>query len=138
MKNQKTRPDWDSCNYLFAKRSLEIFQNKKRSHAFGKLSLIDINKDWLEDYEIFMRKRGKSSTTISMYLRTFRTIYNEAIEAGSIQRDYYPFGKSKYQPPSATKVKKALSKEDMKTLCYLNLQHRNRLKLKIFGSFHIF
>ena len=121
-----------SNNYAFAKRSLEIFQNDGRSHAFGKLSLIDINKDWLEDYEIFMRKRGKSSTTISMYIRTFRTIYNEAIEAGSIQRDYYPFGKSKYQPPSATKVKKALSKEDMKTLWLSEPSTPEQIKAKDF------
>jgi len=105
-----------SNNYAFAKRSLEIFQNDYRSVNFGKLSLTDINKDWLEDYEHFMRKNGKSPTTISMYIRTFRTIYNKAMEAGSIQRELYPFGKSKYQPPSATKVKKALSKDDMKKL----------------------
>lgn len=103
-------------NYQYAKRSLEIFQNKNKSLPFTKLSLIDINKDWLDDFDRFMNKEGKSPTTVSMYIRTFRTIFNEAIAAGNVQRELYPFGKGKYQPPSARKVKKALTREEVKRL----------------------
>ncbi len=124
-----------SNNYGFAKRSLEIFQKYYRSLPFTKLSLTDINKDWLEDYEHFMRENGKSPTTVSMYIRTLRTIFNDAIEGGNIPRELYPFGKGKYQPPSAKKVKKALSNEDFNKLFLSHPGTPDQVKAKDFWFF---
>ncbi|MCC7298843.1 MAG: tyrosine-type recombinase/integrase, partial [Bacteroidia bacterium] len=38
---------------------------------------------------------------------------NQAIEDGLIDRNYYPFGQSKFQPPKGKKIKHALFKEDV-------------------------
>ena len=76
----------------------------------------DITVSWLKSYEKEYASQGKSYTTIGMYLRALRTIFNEAIEAGLIDRSLYPFGKGKYQIPTSTGRKLALSMEKIKKI----------------------
>ena len=60
-------------------------------------------------YEIWLKSQDISKTTIGIYLRPLRAVFNEAIEAKIIRRETcYPFGKRKYRIPSSKKVKKAL------------------------------
>lgn len=98
-----------SCYYLCLK-SLLAFHNKK------KLQFSEITPSWLNEYENYMIDNGKSKTTVSIYLRTLRTIFNNAIAEKFINPEIYPFGKRKYVIPSPKAVKKALSKEQLKTL----------------------
>jgi site-specific recombinase XerD len=51
-----------------------------------------------------------------MYLRALRTIFNSAIQENEINPDLYPFGEKNYQIPAVKNAKKALSKEQLKTL----------------------
>jgi integrase/recombinase XerD len=44
-----------------------------------------------------MVDNGKSLTTVGIYLRPLRAMFNEAIAANLITQEYYPFGKRKYQ-----------------------------------------
>jgi hypothetical protein len=54
-----------------------------------------------------VKANGLSKSTIGIYLRPLRAIYNEAIEAGFAKGDKsYPFGRRKYQIPSGRNVKK--------------------------------
>jgi integrase len=46
-------------------------------------------------------------------LRSLRTIYNQAIEAGHAKKENYPFKKSKFQIPAGRNVKKALTKQEV-------------------------
>lgn len=73
------------------------------------LSFGDITIDWLNRYERFMI--GKSTTTMSMYIRCLRTIINLAREDGITVN--YPFGRRKYVIPAARNIKKALTKEQI-------------------------
>jgi integrase/recombinase XerD len=53
---------------------------------------------------------GKSITTVGIYNRTLRAIFNDAIAEEVISREnYYPFGNRKYKIPASRNVKKALS-----------------------------
>jgi site-specific recombinase XerD len=61
-------------------------------------------------------EREVSLTTISIYLRALRAVFNTAIAEKTIPAEIYPFGKRKYAIPSPKGVKKALSKEQLKTL----------------------
>jgi site-specific recombinase XerD len=100
-------------SYKSTKRSLEEFiatQNRK------KLRLSDITPEWLDQYETWAKEKGNSITTIGIYLRNLRTIINQAIEEGRFQREFYPFGKRKYQIPSGRNVKKALALEHIKQI----------------------
>jgi integrase/recombinase XerD len=80
------------------------------------LSLFDITSDFLQDYENYMLQRGKSHSTIGIYLRQLRAVYNDAIGRKLISRDLYPFGKNKYTIPMSSNIKKALSKDEIEKL----------------------
>ena len=43
--------------------------------------------------------KGRSLTTVSMYVRALRAIFNVAIENKDFKKERYPFGKKKYQVP---------------------------------------
>ncbi|GAB3421991.1 tyrosine-type recombinase/integrase [Niabella aquatica] len=103
----------------------ETYQNAINSINEFKLNLklADITPELLNAYEKGMLKSDKSRTTISMYTRTLRTIFNEAIEDGLITQDHYPFRvrrsqKKKYAPPSAKNIKKALTFEQITKLYF--------------------
>ncbi len=78
----------------------------------------DIDADFLNKYEQWMLQRGRSKTTIGIYLRNVRTVFNQEIEAKNISPDLYPFGKSKakFKIPSGSGTKKFLEKDELKKL----------------------
>lgn len=78
------------------------------------LHLQDITPNFLEEYEAYLSDKGKSNTTISIYIRQLRAIINQAINANVLPQEKYPF--KKYEIPSSRNVKKALSNEDIRKL----------------------
>lgn len=82
------------------------------------LMIEDIDLNFLKKYEKWMLDNGKSKTTIGIYLRNVRTIFNQEIAAKNVGAELYPFGKSKmqYKIPSGTGIKKFLKKEEIKLL----------------------
>ena len=102
-----------AANYGLSLKSLLEFHDKK------KFMFYDITPQWLRDYENHMlhnEDKQRSKTTVSIYLRALRTIFNNAIADNVISKDDYPFGKRKYAIPSPRGVKKALTREQLKTL----------------------
>lgn len=94
-----------AVSYECAKKSLDKFS--------PNLKFIDITPKLLEEYEISMLSKGKSKTTISMYLRSLRSVFNSAISNEDILPALYPFRrnvyeKNKYEIPEGSNVKKAL------------------------------
>lgn len=87
-----------------------------------------VTKKVLRDYEAWMLKYGKASkkkesvdtpasiSTIGMVLRNVRTVFNEAIEARVLDKDFYPFGKGGYTIPAATNKKKALDENTIREI----------------------
>lgn len=72
-----------------------------------------------ETFKRFQEKlisKGKSPATVGIYTREVRTMYNDLIEKGIIESQYYPFGKTGFKPPSAKKLKTALMKEDIRKI----------------------
>jgi len=96
--------------YLCSLGSIKTFAGKNR------LPYADISPDWLKRYERWMMDEGKSVTTLSIYLRCLRAIYNQAMQRGDIATGLYPFGKQKYQIPNGRNVKKALTLADVKKI----------------------
>ncbi|AKQ45800.1 hypothetical protein TH63_09335 [Rufibacter radiotolerans] len=80
------------------------------------MAFSEVTPDFLRRYDKWMVQNGKSATTVSMYLRTLRTLFNEAMAEGNVHPDLYPFGKRKYQVPASRNIKKALSKHDLKKI----------------------
>lgn len=82
------------------------------------LLLNNIDEDFLERYEAWMvKEQGNSVTTVGIYLRNLRAVFNDAIDDKKvISRDLYPFGKKRYHIPESNNIKKALSDVDKKKL----------------------
>ena len=58
----------------------------------GNVCFREITVSYLNQYELWLRNKEVSKTTISIYVRGLRTIFNEAIDAGLIKREKcYPF-----------------------------------------------
>ena len=83
--------------------------NKSLKKFNSKLTFADITPSLLSKYEAWMIKDNKSKTTVGIYLRNLRAIYNEQ----DIDKALYPFGRKegekKYKIPSSKNTKKALT-----------------------------
>jgi integrase/recombinase XerD len=77
----------------------------------------DISEEFLCAYEKWNVDKGNSITTVGIYLRTLRAIFNDAIAEEVISREnYYPFGNRKYKIPTSRNTKKALSLAEIKLI----------------------
>jgi len=98
--------------YLCALTSLQKYR--------PKLTFEQVNVRFLKDYETAMTAQGNGLTTVSMYLRCLRSMYNKAMANGIINRDLYPFGSAKQQGkyciPAPQNIKKALLLSDIKKI----------------------
>ncbi len=104
-------------NYETSLKSLLAYARQYYGKKIESLNFSEITPDWLEKYEKFMTvTKNRSTTTISIYLRSLRAIFNNAIADHDIKPEFYPFGKRKYQIPNARKVKKALDKSQVNIL----------------------
>ncbi|MBK8343510.1 MAG: hypothetical protein IPL12_09500 [Bacteroidetes bacterium] len=81
-----------------------------------------------------VKTMGKSRTTLSMYVRTLRTVYNNALSENEVEREFYPFGKRKYQVPSTKRVKK-FTKAELKLMYETTPKTRGEQRAKDFWFF---
>ena len=77
------------------------------------LTLDVIDKDFLTNLE---HELTLAPSTIGIYFRTLRAIYNKAIDSKKISRDLYPFGRRGYRIPTGTAFKRALSESELDKL----------------------
>ncbi|WP_421811489.1 tyrosine-type recombinase/integrase [Flagellimonas sp.] len=151
----RKRRDGTNVSYLYGERIKELRSMDKISTAnnygialksFGRfcesekkkieeLSLFEVNTNWLNRYEHYMVEQGKSLTTVSIYIRTLKTIFNKAIEEKEIESGYFPFGKGKYIVPKVSNKKKALTKEQLKQLFEARPKSPQEEKAKDFWFF---
>lgn len=128
-----------SDNYRLSLKSFLRFELHKNGKEPKTLSFDTISVKWLKDYEKYMiDELNRSRTTVSIYLRTLRTIFNKAIFHKIITNEIYPFGKYKYQIPAPKGVKKVLKREQLKTLFEAEPQTPEQDKAKSFWFFSYF
>lgn len=87
-----------------------------------------ITKDFLTNYQTWMMEKGKkfpgkgknerpdgpaSITTVGIYLRYVRNLFNEKINNKLIDIDIYPFANKGYTLPASKNIKKALTIADI-------------------------
>lgn len=92
-----------AISYQCAKNS---FDNYKKDLTFAEIS-----NTFLKSYEKWMLENGKSKTTVGIYVRSLRAIYN----LQSINKSIYPFGEGagKYKIPTGRNTKKALAFDEI-------------------------
>jgi len=103
-------------SYGLSLKSIMGFKNDGKEIEGDYLAFHEITPEYLTRYEKWMLENERGLTTVGIYLRSLRAIFNMAIQEGDIKVDIYPFGKRKYQIPGGRKVRKALSKADLKVL----------------------
>ena len=97
----------------------------------GNVHFKEITVSFLYEYENWLTSQNISKTTIGMYLRPLRTIFNEAIEDGIIKKEKcYPFGRRKYKIPASKNTKKALELKDIKKIYYYKCDPKNESEQK--------
>ncbi|WP_158409019.1 tyrosine-type recombinase/integrase [Formosa agariphila] len=134
-KNIKNNKIGTSESYKYTLNSLANFSETQKKCKIEKLTFDTITADWLNEYQNFMLAKGKSYTTIAIYTRTLRVVFNVAIEENDISNDIYPFGKNKYKIPRTKKVKKALNSKQLKTLFDADATNDNEQLAKDFWFF---
>jgi integrase len=92
-----------AVSYETAMKSIEAFR--------PGLKYADVTPAFLKKYEAHMIEAGKSRTTVGIYLRSLRAIFNRA----TIDKALYPFGEGskKYSIPTGRNIKKALTIEEI-------------------------
>ena len=96
-------------SYTSAKNSFKKFK--------PSIGLYDVSASFLKEYHSFQIRKGLSETTIGIYVRSLRSIYNYSISNGLIKRDEsYPFGKRQYVIPAGRNIKKALSLDQVRMI----------------------
>jgi hypothetical protein len=97
-----------------------------------KISFEAVTVDYLREYEQAMIKAGKTKTTVGVYIRALRVIFNEAISDGVISPVMYPFGKKKYRIPTGRNIKKALTSAEIGKIYYYELEteHKGEMRAK--------
>ena len=106
----------DFENVFYAESTASSYQDSLTSMLSYKknLKVSQITPDFLKGYEKWMTDNGRSLTTVGMYVRALRTIFNIAIENEVIDASKYPF--KKYTIPAPQKISRTLKKEEIKLI----------------------
>lgn len=118
-----------ASNYKCSYNSLKKF-TKGKDKRFN-----EVTPDWLNKYERWMLKNKKSITTVGIYLRPLRALFNEAKEEGKVNPKLYPFGRRKYVIPQGENVKKALPLADIKKIFHYQTNEPHKRKAQLYWIF---
>lgn len=125
-----------ASNYRCSLNSFQEFIQTKTRLNFSKLTFMDITPDLLSRYEQFMTaEKGNSLTSVGIYLRALRSLFNDAIAVKDIEPEVYPFGRRKYQTPAAKGTKRALHATELKALFEAEPKNEEQAKAKAFWFF---
>jgi len=81
------------------------------TYLSGKpLLFVDITPAWLKKFDRYLSNQKKKKSTIGIYCRNIRSLFNVAIKEHKVKAEY-PF--HKYKPKTATKRKIAMSAEEV-------------------------
>ena len=72
----------------------------------------EVTSEWLKGFEVYLRSRGCSWNTVSTYLRTFRAVYNRAVDLR--KAPYIPHLFRSVYTGTRADHKRALCDDDMK------------------------
>lgn len=110
-------------NILSRKKSNQHITEKNRINQFllfaknSSLQFNEIDTALLKKFDSYLFfEKEKSRRTVANYMICIRTIYNLAISEGHAERNYYPFGKGRYQIRIPESIKIGLTVEEVKKL----------------------
>lgn len=125
-----------ASSYELSMKALKSYLKDKTGKESKKLLFQNITVKFLNDFELWMtEKKEKSLTTVGIYLRGLRVIFNRAIESKNIDPSLYPFGSKKYEIPASTNTKKAFDSNQLGTLFQATAETPEQEKARDFWFF---
>ena len=126
--------------YRLSLLRLQTYLEHKKGKKPKEIPFSLITPKFLEGFKEYYSDLGRTPSTIGIYLRPLRTIFNQAINDpnAGVKKSLYPFGKEtakKFQIPSGFKKKRALTKEQLKTLFEAKPENEYQKKAKAFWFF---
>lgn len=124
-----------ASNYECSLNSLLDFRKQKKNRT-SEFMFSEVDVKFLNQYESWMQANDKSNTTIGIYLRPLRAIFNVA--KSTDEELPYPFKKGNnngYEIPTASKTNKALNSQELKILFEGEPQSPEQEKAKAFFFF---
>ena len=96
----------------------------------GKSDLFfsEVTSEWLKGFEVHLRNRGCSWNTVSTYMRTFRAVYNRAVNLQ--EASYVPYLFRSVYTGTRAEHKRALNDDDMKKV-FVNLSRKAGVSLSV-------
>jgi integrase len=88
----------------------------KRFTSSNDLLFTDIDQTFLHNYEIFLRELDLAETSMAVYFRTLRALFNKAIQEKLINLNAYPFKEFSIAKFNTSTKKRAITKEEMKRI----------------------
>lgn len=102
-------------NFLANRNLLKRGEDKPLTEQ-KELHFSEITPEWLNRFENYLLENDRSYTTVGIYLRPLRALFNKALAEKHINSEIYPYGKNKYKIPKPSGVKKSLTKQQLKIL----------------------
>lgn len=125
-----------AASYETAKRFIQRYKTDIR--------FVEITVPWLEKFEYWaLNIEGISETSLGIFLRYVRALFNDTIRSGDLPRGSYPFyskDTNGYRIPSGTGTKIALTVEQISAIAKLELPERSsidRCRDMFMLSFHL-
>ena len=88
----------------------------------------EVTSEWLKGFEVHLRNRGCSWNTVSTYMRTFRAVYNRAVNLQ--EASYVPYLFRSVYTGTRAEHKRALNDDDMKKV-FVNLSRKAGVSLSV-------
>lgn len=132
-KLKKDEQEGTASNYDSSIKSLEKFIASKKISS--ELRLHQIDADFLNQYEKWMRSNDKSGTTIGIYLRPLRSIFNDNADSTITYPFHSKYNKNGYKIPGSEKTNKSLDNSDLKKLLEAVPETEEQEKAKAFWFF---
>lgn len=104
--------------------SASLFKTLLNSLKFfrTRLTFQDITTEFLYKFEKSLldsgpkpgrKPKAKKLTSVGIYMRHLRSIYNRGISENLVAKEQYPFGRNKYMIPTGSNIKKALTLDEV-------------------------
>jgi integrase/recombinase XerD len=96
-------------------------ESREKDYTSGKaLNFVDITPTWLKNFEKKLKEYKKSRSTIGIYMRNIRVIFNYAIKKHKVKAEY-PF--TDYTPKTASGRKIALTAQQISLIANYQTKH---------------
>lgn len=110
--------------YKDTKRTLRLFAAKNKTLPFS-----DIDLNFLNRWETHFKSKGMAETSISVYFRILRAVFNHAIREKVVSLNHYPFKDFKISKFDTRTRKRAITKADIRKIEALDVSQNPKTQL---------